>query len=197
MSAKEEKGTKVPSEKPPSVETIRKQLGETIRQRDESQKKAAEYLDKLQRLQADMENLQKVTKRQVDTIRTQASERLLASLLPVLDSLQQAENIAHSGNSLPPDEIAVGLGMLHKQLSEILSAEGLEEIPALGKPLDPERHEVVSYLETDEKPENTVVEEIRKGYLLNGRVIRPSLVVVSKLKTSEKDTEGVGEERRP
>ncbi len=79
------------------------------------------------------------------------------------------------------DETAVGLRMLQKQLTEVLQSEGLEEIAAVGKPLDPELHEVVSYVETDEKPENIVVEEIRRGYILNGKVIRPSLVVVSKI----------------
>jgi len=74
----------------------------------------------------------------------------------------------------------MGLKMLQEQLAQVLETEGLEEIDAEGGPLDPELHEVVSYVETDEKPENTVLEEIRKGYTLNGKVIRPSLVVVSK-----------------
>jgi molecular chaperone GrpE len=128
-----------------------------------------------------MENVQKITRRQVQEVTSQASERLLAKLLPSLDSLQQAVNVATSGNPLLPEETAVGLRMLQKQLTEILQSEGLEEITAVGKPLDPELHEVVSYVETDEKPENTVVEEIRRGYTLNGKVIRPSLVVVSKI----------------
>ncbi len=176
---------KAKAEKTPSIQQLRNELDEAIRQREQNEKKAAEYLDRLQRLQADMENLQKVTKRQLDNVTKQASEKLLVSLLPILDAMQQAENIAHSGNSLPPDEIAVGLEMLRKQLFEILSTEGLEEIPAVGRFLNPELHEVVSYMETDDEPENTIVEEVRKGYLLNGKVIRPSLVVVSKARTAE------------
>jgi molecular chaperone GrpE len=70
--------------------------------------------------------------------------------------------------------------MLEEQLAQVLETEGLEEIPAEGKPLDPELHEVVSYMETSDVPENSVLEEVRKGYKLNGKVIRPSLVVVSK-----------------
>jgi molecular chaperone GrpE len=189
LAANPTKKTRVEDETPPSVEAIQKDLDEALRQREESRRKADEYFGKLQRLQADMENLQKVTKRQLDSAIAQASEKLLVNLLPVLDSLQQAENMAHSSNSLPPDEIAVGLGMLRKQLAEILFTEGLKEIPAVGHPLDPERHEVVGYVETDEEPENIIVEEVRKGYLLNGRVIRPSLVVVSKPKTPEEKAE--------
>lgn len=164
------------------IDQFRGQLDELAREKQQSEKKAAEYLDKLQRLQADMENLQKITKRQVETVTRQASEVLLLKLLPILDALQQAAKMAHSTNKLPPEEIAIGLNMLLKQLTDVLRTEGLEEILAVGQPLDPERHEAVSYVETEDAPENTVMEEVRRGYLLNGKVIRPSLVVVNKPK---------------
>ena len=162
------------------IDELQKQLQATIKERNENEKKAAEYLDRLKRLQADMENIQKIARRQVETVTSQASERLLLKLLPSIDALRQAVKIAGSANSLQQDEIVVGLKMLQKQLAEVLESEGLEEIEAEGKPLDPELHEVVSYVETDESPENTVLEEVRKGYTLNGKVIRTSLVVVSK-----------------
>ncbi len=168
-----------PDEKHP--EDVQEELLEAVRQKQESERKAAEYLDRLKRLQAEMENVQKITRRQVQNVTSQASERLLTKLLPSLDALQQAVNVAISGNSLLADETAVGLKMLQKQLTEVLQSEGLEEIKAVGEQLDPELHEVISYVETDEKPENIVVEEVQRGYTLNGRVIRPSLVVVSKL----------------
>jgi len=168
-----------PDEDKPEI--VQDELLEAVRQRQESERKAADYLDRLKRLQADMENVQKITRRQVQDVTSQASERLLAKLLPSLDSLQQAVNVATSGNPLLPDETAVGLRMLQEQLTEVLQSEGLEEIAAVGKPLDPELHEVVSYVETDKTPENIIVEEIRRGYTLNGKVIRPSLVVVSKI----------------
>jgi molecular chaperone GrpE len=194
LPANQNEEPKAKVEKTPSIQQIRKELDEAVRQKDESERKSADYFERLQRLQADMENLQKVTKRQLDAVTKQASERLLVSLLPILDAMQQAEMIAHSGNSLPPDEIAVGLQMLRKQLVEILSSEGLEEIPTVGRLLDPELHEVVSYIETDNEPENTIVEEVRNGYLLNGKVIRPSLVVVSKMRAPEdKPVEGSAE----
>lgn len=177
------------AETAPTLQQVQKQLEESTKQREQSEKKAAEYLDRLQRLQADMENLQKITRRQVDEVTKQASEKLLVKLLPILDALEQAEQIAHSGNALPPDEIALGLKMLQEQLNEILSGEGLEEIPTVGHSLNPELHEVVSYLETDEKPENTIVEEVRKGYVLNGKVVRPSLVIVSRSKKADEGSE--------
>lgn len=172
------------------IEQLRSQTDELVREKEQSEKKAAEYLERLQRLQADMENLQKITKRQIETVTKHASENLLMKLLPIVDALQQAAKITHEGNSLQPEEISVGLRMLLKQLVEVLKSEGLDEIPAVGELLNPERHEVVSYVEKSDVPENTVVEEVRKGYLLNGKVIRPSLVVVSKPITSKEQKAG-------
>ena len=172
------------------VGQLQKELRDAMLQKAESEKKAAEYLDRLKRMQADMENIQKITKRQLETVTSQASERLVLKLLPSLDALRQAVKIADSIDSLPRDEIAVGLKMLEEQMAEVLETEGLEEIPAEGRILDTELHEVVSYVETQEKPENTVLEEVRKGYKLNGKVIRPSLVVVSKKPAPSEVEEG-------
>lgn len=185
----EKKGDQPPKQLPDLLAQLQEKLQQAVRQKTESERKVAEYLDKLQRLQADMENIQKITKRQVEVVTSQASERLLMKLLPSLDALRQAVKIASSKDSLPRDEIAVGLRMLQEQLGHVLETEGLEEIPALGQTLNPELQEVVSYVETDEKPENTILEEVRKGYRLNGRVIRPSLVVVSKKPKVEEPSE--------
>jgi len=175
-----------------TVEQLQKQLKEAVKQKNESEQKAAEYLDKLRRLQADMENIQKIAKRQVETVTSQASERLVVKLLPTLDALREAVKIANSNGSLSRDEIAVGLKMLQEQLSQVLETEGLVEITAKGEPLDPALHEVVSYVETDQMPENNVIEEVRKGYTLNGKVIRPSLVVVSRKPKSSETPEDEG-----
>jgi molecular chaperone GrpE len=170
---------------------MRKKLEEVTKQKEENEKKAAEYLDRLRRLQADMENLQKITKRQVDAVTKQASERLLVNLLPVLDALQHAGKLSRSSDSMRTDEVGVGLKMLYEQLADVLFGEGLEEIPTVGHPLDPDMHEVVGYSETDDKAENTVIEEVRTGYSLNGKVIRPSLVIVSR-RRREVEPEGEG-----
>ena len=168
---------------------LQAQLKELDKARQENERKAAEYFDKLQRLQADMENLQKVTKRQIETVTNQASADLTVRLLPILDALRQAGNFARGNEALPPEEIAVGLDMLCKQLLDVLRTVGLEEIAALGQLLNPEKHEVVNYIERDDAPENTVVEEIRKGYQLKGKVIRPAMVIVAKSKVSSNEGE--------
>jgi len=71
----------------------------------------------------------------------------------------------------------------------VLRTGGLEEISAVGQLLDPDKHEVVSYVERDDEPENTVVEEVRKGYILGGKVVRPTMVIVTMLKVPPKETE--------
>jgi len=187
--------TKEPQPSSPNDDTLeiaQDELLEAVRQKQESERKAAEYLDRLKRVQAEMENVQKIARRQVQEVTSQASERLIAKLLPSLDTLQQAVNVVTSSNSLLPNETAVGLRMLQKQFTEVLQSEGLEEIAAVGKTLDPDLHEVVSYVETDEKPENIVLEEIQRGYTLNGKVIRPSLVVVSKATKETDPTQAAG-----
>ena len=168
---------------------LQAQLKELDKARQDNERKAAEYFDKLQRLQADMENLQKVTKRQIETVTNQASADLTAKLLPILDALRQASNFARGNDVLPPEEIAVGLDMLYKQLLDVLRTVGLEEITAVGQLLDPEKHEVVSYVEREDAPENTVVEEIRKGYQLNAKVIRAAMVIVARSKASSNEGE--------
>lgn len=187
MAPKTDKKSEAESSQKPFdfVDQFRSQVDELSRQKEQVERKADEYLDKLRHLQADMENLQKITKRQIDTISRQASENLVVKLLPILDSLQQASKTTRSNDMMPSEEISVGLKMLFNQLLDVLKKEGLEEVPSVGKRLDPDKHEVVSYVETDEVPENTVVEEVRKGYALGDKILRPSLVVVSKQKTTE------------
>jgi molecular chaperone GrpE len=177
-----------------SVEEIRSQLKEATREKEESEKKSADYLNRLKRLQADMENLQKITKRQIETVTKQASEGLLLKLLPILDALQQAATIARGDSELPKEEIAVGLKMLLKQLTDVLRTEGLHEIPTVGHQLDPLKHEVVDSVERSGAPENMIVEEVRKGYLLKGKVIRPSLVIVSGPQTPKEEKTDRGSE---
>jgi len=179
------------SKEPPDETILRlqSQLKELDKARQENEQKAAEYFDKLQRLQADMENLQKITKRQIETITSQASRDLTLKLLPILDALRQAGDFARGHESLPPEEIAVGLDMLYRQFTDVLKAVGVEEIPAIGHQLDPEEHEVVNSVERDDTLENTIVEEVRKGYRLNGKVLRTALVVVAKPKPRDEAKE--------
>ncbi len=134
----------------------------------EAQILAEERLDLLMRCRADLDNVMKRAAKEKEEYVKYASEKLICKLLPVLDSLDQAAK---------HDE---GTRVLYQQLLNILKADGLVPLEAVGKKFDPYRHEALYQVKTDELEDNTVAEEIQKGYLFNARVIRFSKVVVAK-----------------
>ena len=135
---------------------------------DEALSLADERLDQLQRCRADLDNVLKRAAKEKEENVLYASEKLLARLLPVLDSLEQASK---------HDE---GTSVLYQQFLSIMIAEGLAPIDAVGKKFDPYRHEALFQVKTESLEEDTVAEEIQKGYLFNSRVIRPAKVAVAK-----------------
>lgn len=139
--------------------------------------KADEHYNHLMRLQAEFDNYRKRTQKEKTEIIKYASERLVAELLPVLDNFERAASSAQ----LNPDFSAFsqGVDMIFRQLQTALNKEGLKAIEAMGQPFDPNLHDAVLRVESDEHPENTVVEELQKGYYLKEKVLRPSMVKVS------------------
>ncbi len=149
---------------------------------DACKKKLSEIQDSKQRLAADFDNYQKrVIKERQDVERT-ATNSLIKKLLDVYESLEKA---ILSVNDAVNNEFVEGVKMIYKEFSRILKSEGLEPIPSIGLPLDVYKHEVFMQKVNDELPEDTVLEEIQKGYLLNSFVIRTSKVVVSQKSTQE------------
>lgn len=143
-------------------------LEETQRRLEEAERLAEERLDQLLRCNADMDNLMKRAAREKEDSVKYASEKLVCKLLPVLDSLDQASK--HDD----------GMKVLHQQLLNILTGEGLSPIESIGKKFDPYRHEALFRVEREDIEEDTVAEEIQKGYLFGSRVIRFSKVAVAK-----------------
>jgi len=139
--------------------------------------KAEEHYGQLQRLQADFDNYRKRTQKEKIELIKYASERLVGELLPVLDNFERAV-IAAKAN---PDftSFSQGVEMILRQMQTALSKEGLKAMEAVGQPFDPNLHEAVLRVESEEHPENTVVEEIQKGYYLKEKVLRPCMVKVS------------------
>lgn len=142
-------------------------------------------LDDLQRVAAEFENFRKRTERERDEIRHRASQRLVEALLPVLDSFDGA--FAHDPQTPGEELLRKGVTGTFHQLMEILEREGLEPIDAPGAPFDPEVHEAVSGAAGDDLK---VAAELRRGYRLKGRVLRPAMVAV----VSADDTEEAGKE---
>ncbi len=141
---------------------------------DESRQEAGELLDNLQRLAAEFENYRKRTERdQRDNVQ-RASQRVIESLLPTLDSLNAA--LAIEGSTEAELKMLDGMRGTKTLMLEALRAEGFEPIEAVGQPFDPALHEAVSVQPGD--GDQVVIEELRKGYVMRGRVVRPTLVVV-------------------
>jgi len=138
---------------------------------------AEEHYDHLLRLQADFDNYRKRSQKEKTELIKYASERIVADLLPVLDNFERAACAA----KVNPDIAAFsqGVDMIFRQLQAALSKEGLKAMDAVGQPFDPNLHEAVLRVESEEHPENTVVEELQKGYYLKEKVLRPCMVKVS------------------
>lgn len=139
--------------------------------------KAEEHYVQLLRLQADFDNYRKRTQKEKAEIIKYASERVVGDLLPVLDNFERAISAAQ----IKPDFSAFsqGVELIFRQLQSALDKEGLKAIDAVGQPFDPNLHDAVQRVESEDHSENTVVDELQKGYYLNEKVLRPSMVKVS------------------
>lgn len=146
-------------------------------ERERLEAELAEARQKYLRLAADFENFKKRTRQdQLETIQ-HASSDLIARLLPVLDDLRSA--LDHKPTNV--DEAwSKGIELGVRKLEEVMATHGLEPIASVGSAFDPRYHEAIGHVESDEHPEDTVVTELRRGYRIRDRVVRPSLVKVSR-----------------
>jgi molecular chaperone GrpE len=147
--------------------------------------KADENWDRLLRITADFENFKKRAAREKTEAAQFASTALLQKLLPVLDNFEMAGAAAQTAQGDKLASLQAGIAMVQQQLKGILAEAGLEEIDANGKSFDPTLHEAVSQLETAEVPEGRVVQQLRKGYKLRDRLLRPASVIVAKMPVTE------------
>ena len=145
---------------------------------DAARAEAESYLDDLRRLQADFDNYRKRTLREQTARAASASQALVAKLLPVLDNFELAVSAAEQSRDF--DRMLKGVEMVFGELREVLEAEGLVKIEAEGKPFDPERHEAVVAVEQEGAAPGSVVDIVRNGYELRGKVLRPAMVKVAK-----------------
>ena len=188
ISAAEEMATERPSAK--RLKKLEESLVGLTAEKEAAEVRAEECFDKLRRLQADFENYQKMTKRELETITQLANEKLMVRLLTVLDALENAVQIKRINDPKAAEALHEGLKMVLREMKDALEAEGLAEIGTEGAPLDPRKHEVVTFVETTKRPENTVLRELRRGYTLKGTVIRPSLVEVAKQPKAKEESSG-------
>ncbi|MCM3746432.1 nucleotide exchange factor GrpE [Paenibacillus pasadenensis] len=129
------------------------------------------------RAQADFDNFRRRTQKEKEELAQYASSKLLTQLLPIVDNFERALTAASgSGDS---ESLAKGVDMIFRQLQGVLEQEGLKSMDTVGQPFNPEFHQAVMQVESDEHEEGTVVEELQKGYTLKDKVLRPAMVKVS------------------
>jgi molecular chaperone GrpE len=155
-----------------------KKKGELERLLEEKEEELREKHDQLLRALAEYENYKKRMIREKANLLKFGNESLIKELLPVIDSLELS--LEHARNTRNIDSIVEGIEMIKKEFLKKLEKFGLKAISAKGERFDPTKHEATSQVETSEYPENTIVEELQKGYLIHDRLLRPAMVTVAK-----------------
>jgi molecular chaperone GrpE len=148
---------------------------------EEQKKKAAEFYDQLLRSRAEFDNYRKRTEKEKSEARLWGKQDVLMPLLGLVDVFEQA--LAQTEQVKDVKQVHQGLEFLHKNFASFLKTEGLEPLEVVGKPLDTQRSEVVEQLEVEPDQVGQVISELQKGYMFQGRVLRPSRVRVGVAKT--------------
>jgi len=142
--------------------------------------RADENWDRLLRTSADFDNFKKRAAREKQEAIKYANEGLLQKLVPLLDNVDMALAAAQNAGPEAGQSLQAGVSMICQQLKTVLAEAGLEELDAIGKPFDPNLHEALMQKETPDAPEGQVIQQLRKGYRLRDRLLRPASVVVAK-----------------
>ena len=144
---------------------------------DKKDKAIAELEEKLIRIQAEFENYKRRSKTELEEMSRFGAENMVLQILPVLDNFERALQVKPTEDTF--DNFYVGMDMIAKQLLEALNCQGLEKIEAVGQVFDPNYHEgVMNEPVADDALANTVLDELQTGYLLNKKIVRPSMVKV-------------------
>ena len=146
---------------------------------EKAQEEAKQSFDKYLRISAEFENYKKRMARETDEFKKYANESLISALLPVIDNLERAIVSAKddSGNT---KSLIEGIELTLNEILKIFSKYQVEPIESMGKPFDPNFHQAMLQEETDKHPDNTIIQELQKGYTIHNRLLRPAMVVVSK-----------------
>ena len=167
------------SENSPEAEALAKLEAEYEAYKDESKRQH----DQMLRTIAEFDNSRKRAEREKEESLKYALESFVKELIPTIDSIERA--IQSTKESQDVDALVEGVEMIYKGLLSTLEKRGVTPIDAVNEPFDPMQHEAVMHVESEDVPENNVIEEWQKGYMLHNRVIRPSMVSVSKGKSEK------------
>jgi len=145
---------------------------------------ASENYDRLLRVSAEFENYKKRAAREMEDFRKFSNQSLIKEMLSVVDNLELAMNSTNGHKSIDKG-LLEGLAMTHREILKVFEKFSVTPISAAGQTFDPTYHEAVMQEETDEFAENTVMNELQKGYLIHDRLLRPAMVVVAKSKKNK------------
>ncbi len=151
-----------------------------LQQLKDDQAKSKEYFDQMLRIQAEFDNYRKrVTKEKAD-LQKFATEGIFSEILPILDNFERSLTVLEEHVSDENRKFFEGVELIYRQFNQFMEKNKVEIVKTVGEPFDPCYHNAVQQVVTDEYPENTVVEELSKGYILDGKLIRAATVIVSK-----------------
>jgi molecular chaperone GrpE len=174
------------------LEALRAELQSVKNELRKAKESSESSLNKMRYLMADFDNYRKQMEKQLASKAESIKAELLLKFLNIRDDYLRALSVARQ-SKLEQVVVIEGLEGILKNIDSLLASEGVREIEAVGTPFDPNVHDAIAYSAQDNLAENTVTTEIRKGYMLNGRVLRPSLVEISKkiIKNSVNDTKEI------
>jgi molecular chaperone GrpE len=147
------------------------------RQLEEQRKLADEHYQRYLRTQADFDNFRRRSRQEKEDFAKYASGKLIEQLLPIVDNFERALSAAKDNKDY--EALQKGVDMIYRQLDQVLVQEGLEPIESVGQPFNPEYHQAIMQVESDEHEEGIVLEEMQKGYKLKDKVLRVAMVKVS------------------
>ncbi len=167
----------------PNVEELQKQIEEFKKQVESLQKEKADIFARLQRVAADYDNYQKRSARQISDSIAYEKDKIVKSLLPVLDNFDYI--LANTSCGVTDETLLKGVKIIYDQMLGVLKGHGIEQIKSAGEQFNPVHHEAITHRSENGKEDGVVLEELQKGYKLDGRLIRASRVVVNKLPSAQ------------
>ncbi|CAH0119642.1 Protein GrpE [Paenibacillus sp. CECT 9249] len=169
--------TESPAEERTETEANAEQPTEQTNELEQLRALAEENNQRLLRAQADFDNFRKRTLKEKEELAKYASMKLIDQLLPVVDNFERALQAGQDNPEM--SSFSKGVDMIFRQFLQVLEQEGLQAMNAVGQPFNPEFHQAIMQVESDDHEEGIVVEEVQKGYMLKDKVLRPAMVKVS------------------
>ncbi|HBT20317.1 MAG TPA: nucleotide exchange factor GrpE [Peptococcaceae bacterium] len=167
------------------LEELKRKTRELEQEIDLKNSQINELVNRLRRLQADFDNYRKRTQKEKEEMAEHAGSELIKKLLPVLDNFERALKVEDDFIT-GEGSFKEGIEMIYNQLKNILNEAGVEVIKTVGEQFDPTKHEAIARVESADHEDNTIIEEIRKGYKIKDKIIRPAMVKVASKKDAEK-----------